>query len=168
MTLEERVERLEDIESIRYLQAKYQRLLDSRKFDELLECFTNDAISCYDSKKMSYSGREEIVNFLSKVMSFKMPSSHLIHGGEIDIIDKENATGKWYLEDHLIHKIFLVKLHGTAVYECEYKKIDGKWYISKIGYKRNYQYVELRGPINLITLSKTDILKESKELRKKK
>ena len=168
MTLEERIQRLEDIEEIRYLQAKYQRLLDSRRFDELLECFTNDAMSSYDNSKMSYHGREEIINFLSKAMSFSMPSSHLIHGGEIDIIDSENATGKWYLEDHLLHKIFLLKLHGTAVYECEYKKIYGKWYINKIGYKRNYQYVELRGPINLITLSKTDILKETKKMRKQK
>ena len=41
MTLEERVLRLEDIEAIRYLQAKYQRCLDTRDFDGVaIETFT--------------------------------------------------------------------------------------------------------------------------------
>ena len=162
MILEERVQRLEDIEEIRYLQAKYQRCLDGRDFDSLADCFAEDAISSYGDGKMCYKGKDEIIKFLCKVMSISMPSTHLIHGGEIDWIDFNHAKAKWYLEDHLVHKKALVKLHGSAIYDVSYRKVDGKWLIESIGYTRNYQYVELRGPINLCTLKNTNILKDVK------
>lgn len=162
MTLEERITRLEDIESIRSLQAKYQRCLDSRDFDGLAQCFTEDAVSSYGNSSMAYSGRDEIIGFLSGVMSLDMPSTHLIHGGEIEWLDGENAKGIWYLEDHLVHKKFLVKLHGAAIYHVEYKKAEGVWRISSIGYERCYEYVEPRGIVNLLTLKKTTVLDKVK------
>lgn len=58
-------------------------------------------------------------------MTPDMPSSHLIHGGEVRWLDPENAEADWYLEDHLLHKKFLVKLHGAAVYHVTYKKTTG-------------------------------------------
>lgn len=164
MTIEERITRLEDIESIRYLQAKYQRCLDSRDFDGLAECFIDDAKSSYSDGKLSFNSKDEIINYLSKVMTLSMPSAHLIHGGEIDIIDSNNAKAKWYLEDHLLHKKYLVKLNGAAIYDVTYKKINNKWLISTIGYNRCYEYVELRGPINLATLHKTTILNKVKKM----
>lgn len=165
MELEERIKRLEDIEEIRYLQAKYQRCLDSRDFDGLAECFSEDAVSSYGNNTMSYQGRENILNFLMSVMSVSMPSAHLIHGGEIDWISPDFAKAKWYLEDHLLHKKFLVKLNGTAIYHCEYKKINNKWKISSIGYERGYEYAELRGPINIATLKKTTLIDKIKKAK---
>ena len=162
MTLEERIARLEDIEEIRYLQAKYQRCLDSRDFDGLAECFTVDASSSYCDGKKVFHSREEILNFLMKSMSLSMPSAHFIHGGEIDWINPTLAKAKWYLEDHLHHKKYLVQLHGSAVYDVTYQKIDGHWKISFIGYTRGYEYAEIRGPINLLTLKKANLIKETK------
>ena len=167
MNLEERIQRLEDIEEIRYLQAKYQRCLDSRDFDGLAECFADDAVSSYCDNQKVFHGKEEILDFLMSVMSLSMPSAHLIHGGEIDWISPTFAKAIWYLEDHLVHKKYLVKLNGTAIYHCEYKKINNEWKISSIGYERNYEYVELRGPVNLLTLKKTNLLKKTKKADEK-
>lgn len=153
--IEERIQRLEDIEAIRYLQAKYQRCLDTRDFAGLDECFDDDAVSSYDGGKISYAGKARIVDFLKKVMTSDMPSSHLIHGGEVDIEAPGRARAKWYLEDQLLHKKFLVKLQGAAVYDVEYAKVGGVWKISRIGYTRCYQYVERRTILNLFTLKKT-------------
>lgn len=61
MTLEERISRLESIESIRYLQAKYQRCLDTRDFDGIAECFTDDVVSSYGNGSMSYQGKEAVM-----------------------------------------------------------------------------------------------------------
>ena len=158
MDLEERITRLEDIESIRNLQAKYQRCLDTRDFESLEACFSPDVVTSYDGGKMSFSGREETLAFLRRVMTADMPSSHLIHGGEIDILDKESATARWYLEDFLLHRKFLVKLHGAAVYDVRYVKTGVEWFICSIGYSRCYQYFEFRGPVNLLTLGKTTFL----------
>ena len=163
MNLEERVQRLEDIEEIRYLQAKYQRCLDARDFDGLAECFTDDATSSYCDGKKVFHGKDEILHFLMDVMSLSMPSAHLIHGGEIDWIDPSSAKAKWYLEDHLHHQKYLVQLHGTAIYECEYTKVDGAWKILFIGYTRGYEYAELRGPINVLTLKKANLIKNTKK-----
>lgn len=162
MELKDRIQRLEDIETIRCLQARYQRCLDTRDFDTLSACFTEDAVSTYDGGKMSYNGRDAIVGFLKKVMTLNMPSSHLIHGGEIDIIDSTHAQALWYLEDHLLHRKYLVKLHGAAIYKVKYLKEDGLWKISEIGYDRCYQYVERRTLINLISLCKTTFLDKLK------
>lgn len=165
MTLEERITRLEDIEAIRALQAKYQRCLDTRDFDGLAECFAEDVVSSYGDGSMSYEGREAVLGFLRGAMSLDMPSSHLIHGGEIDVKDAGSASAKWYLEDFLLHRKFLVKLHGAAIYDVDYVKREGRWMIRSIGYKRCYEYVELRGLLNIFTLRKTTFLDA---LRKKK
>lgn len=163
MDLEQRITRLEDIEAIRCLQAKYQRCLDSRDFDGLGECFTPDAVSSYGNNSMSYVGRDRIIDFLSGVMTFQMPSTHLIHGGEIDRRDETHAEGIWYLEDFLLHRKFCVKLHGAAIYHVEYRKDDGVWRICSIGYERCYEYVEPRGLVNLLTLKKMTLFQKMKD-----
>lgn len=163
MDLEERISRLEDIEAIRYLQAKYQRCLDTRDFDELANCFTENAVSAYGNGSMSYQGRDAIVKFLCSVMSLQMPSTHLIHGGEIDILDTTHAHAKWYLEDHLLHEKFLARIHGAAIYDVDYEKDEnGNWHISKIGYERCYEYLEFRSLTNIITLKKKTFLNRVK------
>ena len=140
MTLEERIQRLEDIEEIRYLQAKYQRCLDCRDFDGIGECFDIDVRTEYCNGYMVYEGRDDAVEFLCSCMLLTMPSYHLIHGGEVDIIDPTHATGKWYLEDYLISTLTDWDEQGAAIYDNEYIKRDGKWYISKIGYTRCFEY----------------------------
>ena len=164
MTIEERITRLEDIEAIRQLQAKYQRCLDTREFDELAECFTDDIASSYGNGAMSYQGKDAVMEFLCSVMTLDMPSTHLIHGGEIDIQDVRHATAKWYLEDYLIHQKYQMKLHGAAIYYVEYQKHDERWLISSIGYERCYEYMEFRGLLNIFTLKKKNFLNRVKHL----
>ncbi|MGN0032228.1 MAG: nuclear transport factor 2 family protein [Candidatus Limimorpha sp.] len=164
-TLEERITRLENIEAIRYLQAKYQRCLDTRDFDGLAECFDDEVTSSYGNGDMSYNGKDSVMKFLCSVMTLDMPSSHLIHGGEIDVIDEKNAVAKWYLEDYLLHQKYMMKLHGAAIYDVSYCKKDGVWLIKSIGYKRCYEYFECRGLINILTLRKKSFFDD---LKKKK
>ena len=56
MDLEKRIQRLEDIEAIRYLQAKYQRCLDTRDFNGIASCFADDVVSAYGNGDMSFNG----------------------------------------------------------------------------------------------------------------
>lgn len=160
MTLEERITRLEDVESIRDLQAKYQRCLDTRDFDGIADCFSETVTSAYGNGKMSYQGKEQVLKFLCRVMTLDMPSTHLIHGGEVDVVEPTRAHAKWYLEDHLLHQKFLVKLHGAAIYDVDYVKTDGRWLIQNIGYERCYEYFEFRGLLNILTLRKKTFLKK--------
>lgn len=162
MELEERITRLEDIEAIRMLQAKYQRCLDSRDFDGVASCFTDDASSSYGNGKMSYEGKDAIIKFLCSVMALSRPSTHFIHGGEIDV-NGDTATGIWYLEDHLVAEKYFVELFGAAVYHVSYKKINGKWFIFHIGYERQFEYVERRRLFSLFSFHKKTILGKKKK-----
>lgn len=168
LTLEQRITRLEDIEAIRQLQARYQRCLDTRGWEEMEHCFTEDAVSSYGDGSMSYQGRGAILDFLKEAMTLRMPSTHLIHGGEIDIKDSFNAEASWYLEDYLLHQKYKMKLHGAAIYKVRYRKEQGTWKICSIGYNRCYEYFEMRGLVNLLTLGKTTFLDALKKKKKKK
>lgn len=158
MNIEDRIQRLEDIEEIRYLQAKYQRCLDTRDFNGIAECFDEEVVSAYGNGDMSYKGKDNVIKFLMSVMSITMPSAHMIHGGEIDIIGKNSAKGKWYLQDFLINKEHKVNIYGAAIYENSYKKVNGVWKIVEIGYKRLYEYMDAISQTQSATLKKTTFL----------
>ena len=167
MTIEQRIQRLEDIEAIRYLQAKYQRCLDCRDFNGINECFANDVVSSYGNGEMAYTGRENVIAFLKSVMAIDMPSAHMIHGGEIDILSETTASAKWYLQDFLINKAHSVNIHGAAIYENTYEKVDGVWKIKTIGYKRMYEYYDMISQTQSATLKKTTFLDQLQEKQDK-
>lgn len=158
MTLEERIQRLEDIEAIRYLQAKYQRCLDCRDFNGIAECFDEDVVSGYGNGTMSFNGKDNVIKFLMGSMSMEMPSAHMIHGGEIDILSTDKATAKWYLEDFLYVKGYNINITGTAIYQNTYVKKNGKWYISEIGYERGYEYKDGVSQTQAGTFGKTTFI----------
>lgn len=140
MTLEERIQRLEDIEAIRYLMGRYFCALDTHKWDVIAECFDVDVHTEYCDGFMVYDGREDAAGFLASCMLPEQISSHQGHGYQIDIIDRTHARAKIYLEDTLINFLGHTNQRGSAIYDNEYiKRDDGKWYISKIGYTRVYE-----------------------------
>ena len=139
MTLEERVQRLEDIEAIRYLMGKYFCALDIHDWDTVAECFDIDIHTEYCDGFMVYDGRQDAVEFLASCMFPEQVSSHQGHGYQIDIIDETHAKARIYLEDELINFLNFTNQRGSAIYDNEYIKRDGQWYIAKIGYVRNYE-----------------------------
>ncbi len=160
MTIEERIQRLEDIEAIRYLQSKYQRCVDARDFNGIAECFADTVVSAYGNGEMSFNGKDMVIGFLMKSMSLDMPSAHMIHGGEIDIIDTANAKAKWYLQDFLINKTYNITIQGVAIYDIKYIKQDGKWLINEIGYTRGFEYRDTASQTVTATLGKTTFVDE--------
>ena len=57
-----------EIEKIKRMKHKYFRVLDTNQWEVMTECFTEDAISSYDSGKYSFEGRDNIIGFLSGAM----------------------------------------------------------------------------------------------------
>jgi len=43
-----------DLEAIKRLKYKYQRCIDTKQWDELRDCFTEDAAAAYSSGKFSF------------------------------------------------------------------------------------------------------------------
>jgi len=136
---------LEQIELIKRLKHKYMRALDTNNWEELAECFTEDAVSNYDSGKYSFEGRDNIIGFLKQFMDRPTQvTMHHAHHPEIDIISDTTAKGTWCLQDTVIDLDSNSTLRGTAVYKDEYVKIDGEWKIRLTGYDRIFEEIEER------------------------
>lgn len=130
-TLEERVQRLEDIEEIRRLKIRYAQLCDANYDPEgLAALFTEDGV--WDGGEFGvYKGREAIRGFYAQISKKFTFALHYMTGHMIDLDPSgQEASGSWYL--------FLpATADGRAVwlaltYSDRYRKVDGRWLFSLV------------------------------------
>jgi uncharacterized protein (TIGR02246 family) len=146
MTLEElekRVKALEDIEAIKQLHIKYILALNEQKFDDMVKCFTEDAImEGIENKRCE--GKEEIAKFFQR-MGDRQRAIKMWKGGQILVhpvlaVDGDKATGCWtwyrisvphkFISD-LGHEITMLA-PAEARYDMEYKRVDGEWKMHRL------------------------------------
>lgn len=142
--LKREIEILKDIEAIKQLKARYFRALDCKLWDELADCFTEDAVTDYQGGKEHYEGREAILNFLKSTLDMPVLTMHQGHHPEITITGQDTARGRWALEDYVI----TLKNRGVqcaAFYQDEYARVGGRWKIRKTGYDLVYRQMWDRG-----------------------
>ena len=136
---------LHELEAIKRLKYKYMRCLDQKRWDEMAECFVEDATAEYSGGKYSFQGRQAILDFFVKSMDRPgVLSSHRVHHPEIDFTTATTATGTWALEDVFIDEDAGVTIRGAAFYVDEYVKQGGTWKIRHTGYRRTYEEMEIR------------------------
>jgi hypothetical protein len=136
---------LHELEAIKRLKYRYLRCLDQKLWDELADCFTEDARSSYGGGRYAFEGRDAILEFLRKAMGApSFLSSHRAHHPEIDETGPGTAIGVWALEDTVIETRAGITIRGAAFYTDEYVKVDGAWKIRFTGYQRTYEEVESR------------------------
>jgi len=124
--IEARVRRLEDIEAIKQLKARYWRCVDRKLWDEMAEVFTEDATADYgpDSK---LAGRQAIVGFLKGSLGADtVITNHIGQRPEIEITGEATARGTWWLSDYIVMQPN-IRRRGYAYYEDEYVKEAGRW-----------------------------------------
>ncbi len=143
--LEKRIERLEQIEAqraniegIKQVKYKYFRCLDGKLWDEMKDCFTEDARTDYRSGFWSYDGRDAIIEFLSTALPHKN-SVHQAHHPEIQITGENSANGVWSFNDYVIDRKERTCLKGAGFYYDEYVKVKGEWKIQLTGYVRTFE-----------------------------
>ena len=136
---------LHELEAIKRLKYKYLRCLDQKCWDELAECFTEDARSSYGGGRYAFEGRDAILEFLRRAMGApSFLSSHRAHHPEIEFSSPTVATGTWALEDTVIETRAGITIRGAAFYTDEYVKQGDAWKIRFTGYKRTYEEIESR------------------------
>lgn len=136
---------LHELEAIKRLKYKYLRCLDQKRWDELAECFTEDARSSYGGGRYAFEGRDAIMEFLRRAMGApSFLSSHRAHHPEIEFSSPTAATGIWALEDTVIETRAGITIRGAAFYTDEYVKQGDAWKIRFTGYKRTYEEIESR------------------------
>jgi bile-acid 7alpha-dehydratase len=134
--LEARLTALEDLEAIRQLKYRYWRCLDTKRFDELTECFAEEATANYGSGQYRFTGRAAIMAFLRQVLG---PDSgavgfHHGHQPEITLTGPTTARGTWALHNYFFNEGQNRCVRIAAFYEDEYVKIGGAWRLQHTGY----------------------------------
>jgi uncharacterized protein (TIGR02246 family) len=136
--LAERLQKLEDIEQIHQLKARYFRFVDEKKHDQLAALFTPDAklvtdgITWKSPKDFAYTIRD---------LTGAAPSAHSGAMPEITITGPDTATGIWSMEDILTFPAGPKAPeghNGYGQYRETYQKVNGKWLISSVLLTRFY------------------------------
>jgi hypothetical protein len=166
MTLEERVQRIEDIEEIRKLKATYCFLCDAGLDDknireELISHFIADARIDFGLGPASkFQGREGLEVFFGQVVpgavSFCM---HMVHNPIIEVAG-DHATGKWYYEAPTTDAGSGRAQWMAGTYLEEYVREDGRWKFVSIDTQWKYisPYDEgwAKNPGELLALAQTE------------
>ena len=125
------------LEEIRRLKYRYLRALDLKLWDEFADTLAPNATAHYGDR-LSFTGRDEIVQYMSRTVGPQIITVHHCHHPEIDV-DGDRATGRWALEDTVIITEHRAVLRGAAFYEDRYVRLDGAWRIEHTGYERLYE-----------------------------
>ncbi|CAM4522489.1 major membrane immunogen (membrane-anchored lipoprotein) [Paenibacillus endophyticus] len=125
-------QRLDDIEQIKQLKARYFRFVDEKKWTEFGDIFTADAKIISEGVDYSKGGGQAYGKMIGDLVG-KAPTVHHGYMPEIEIIDKDHAKGIWAMEDLLTFpdaKDAYPGHHGYGQYHETYKKVNGVWKIS--------------------------------------
>jgi len=128
-----RLERLENREKIRELQATYCFLVDDGRFGDLVAtCFAEDARCDFRDTKgviapFVSSGRTEILAFFENVVAALLADmSHTVHNERIRV-DGDTAEAECYFEVTAKHPPTGDAIVGAGRYIDRYRRAGDKW-----------------------------------------
>jgi uncharacterized protein (TIGR02246 family) len=121
-------ERLEDIEAIKQLKARYFRTMDTKDWAGMRQVFTDDVVmDVSEAGGDVMSGGDDFIAFLSQTLAGVITTHHG-HMPEIEITGPTSATGVWAMED-MLRFADGSELHGYGHYHETYEKSAGGWRI---------------------------------------
>ena len=132
------VERLEAIEEIKQLKARYFRCMDRKDWDGFASVFAPDARMDVSGELANEAagrgvtiGDHEIADFVRASID-DVTTVHHGHTPEIDVTSPTSATGIWAMEDHLWwpEGSPITTMHGYGHYYEAYEKVGGRWLIT--------------------------------------
>lgn len=137
MTIEERLERLEDDRAIRDLKARYLRACDTKDPETVRETLLPEgAVIAYEGFP-TFDNRDDFVGIYAQMGC--APGIFDIHHGANGIISFESATratGKWSLYFHNINLSARTLTQMGVEYDDVYVKQDGRWWIAETRSRR--------------------------------
>ena len=133
--LETRTKVGEDTEAIRQLMYRYINGLAFTKWDQLLDCFAEDAV--FDVGILVQTGKPAIVKFFTEVISKGHHGTDgLILAQPLISVDGDRAKGEWTL-----YWMLMYELTGQALlwmqytYDIDYVRVNGEWKIGHLVFK---------------------------------
>ncbi len=141
--LEGRITRLEDLEAIKQLKARYCEICDdNHNVERITSVFTKDAI--WEGRGIGKAvGHPEIKALFESFQKTITYSQHMVLNPIIEI-HQTTATGIWYFFGPFTFTENNQAMWQAARYHEDYKKINGAWKISHLrikgpGMRANYE-----------------------------
>jgi ketosteroid isomerase-like protein len=133
--LEKRVKAIEDLEEIKKLHQNYINLMDNLQYEKVLDLFTEDGTAEVRNSGVK-RGRKELAEIYLEVLAKKRGTSR--YEGHMAIEPDITVSGNIAKGTWLIYMFFskptIQWVQGKN--ECEYRKENGKWKISKVKFTR--------------------------------
>lgn len=128
--LEEECGRLSDTEAIRQLRYKYWRHIHQGQWDDLVNCYADDAAVDF-GYGLKLKGKTALADFYKGSMA----STYTLvdpqgHNPEIEILSPTTARGFWQLDNTMVETQTSKAVRVGASYNEEYVKRNGEWKIS--------------------------------------
>lgn len=128
---------MEDIEAIRDLHYEYIFMLNNRQWDDIIDCFAEDATANIGNHGLR-KGKAEITRLfkerISKINAGNDRDAHFVVQPVISV-DGDRAKGHWlmyiFINDPAVGVRYVQGRH-----DCEYVKVDGKWKFQVVKYTR--------------------------------
>jgi hypothetical protein len=146
------VERLDAIDEIKQLKARYFRCLDTKDWDGFADVFAPDARMDMSSEMRDQTtegegvttGNREIAAFVRGAVD-PVQTVHHGHTPEIEFASATEARGIWAMEDKLRwpEGAPIAWMHGYGHYHETYEKVDGHWKIKTLTLTRLRVDVEM-------------------------
>jgi hypothetical protein len=132
----DRLDRLEAIEEIRDLKARYFRMMDTRQWEALRDVFTADMQVVTPDGKVWMEGGAAYADSLKFGLESAV-SCHQGLTGEIAVIDAENARGIWAMQDVITWtdrhpREGWKAILGRGHYHETYRREGGAWRIATL------------------------------------
>ena len=135
--IETRISRLEAIEAIKSLKARYWYCCDHKDVEGVRDCFLDGPVEIhYDGPVGLVHHRDELYEVFKDVGC----QPHIVemhHGGSpnIEVHAQDHASGRWGLVYHLTNTELMTLSVVGGYYDDEYRRIDGRWWISKARFR---------------------------------
>ncbi len=123
-------QQLLDLEAIKKLKARYFRCMDSKDWDGLESCFTEDLHADFRGGPGELvEGRANYMPYLKTALE-NATTVHHGHMPEIHFDSESDASGTWAMDDIVIMPG--IELRGWGHYLEHYRKQNGEWRIRSI------------------------------------
>lgn len=143
LTLEQRLQRMEALESIRQLKHRYLNACDLKEVETIRNCFAEGEILIDYGPIGQFSDRDSFVALYQQLAcNDRVKDMHHGCNPEIELVSETEATGRWGLYYFNLDAVTGATLQLGAVYFDRYRLIRGEWKIVETRVERLSELVQ--------------------------
>lgn len=131
LNIEDRIRRLEDIEAIRALKARYLACCDAKDPDGVRACFADGPITIEYGPIGSFETADDLVAVYTEIACHEhMVEMHHGVNPRIELTGGDSAHGRWNVHYQLINTRDMTLTQLAGEYRDEYRRTPAGWRIS--------------------------------------